>query len=84
MTVLHRPSEPAAFIGSQENFLIDAYEEAPSEHFAQHEIQKYEQTAILVTTPIVAKCSANKHDIQEAAAIRDFRQRRIVLLGVGI
>jgi hypothetical protein len=37
-----------------------------------------------VTTPIVAKRPADKHDIQEAAAICDVRQRRIVLLGVGI
>jgi hypothetical protein len=44
-------------------------------------IQEYEQAAILMTTPIVTKPATDKHGIQEAAATRDFRQHRIVLLG---
>jgi hypothetical protein len=47
-------------------------------------IQEYEQAAILMTTPIVTKPAADKHGIQEAAATRDFRQHRIVLLGVWV
>jgi hypothetical protein len=34
-------------------------------------IHEYEQAAILMTTPIVAKRPANKHAIQESAAARD-------------
>jgi hypothetical protein len=47
-------------------------------------IHEYDQAAILMTTPTVAKRPANKHAIQEAAATRDFRQRRIVLQSVWV
>ena len=38
-----------------------------------------QEAAILMTTRIVAKRATGKHGIEEAAAICDFRQHRIVL-----